>query len=181
MRKIDPVHSYKILSCFDKVLEIQNGKMPIPRTLEFFISNKCNHSCIGCHSKSLHKDKVEFLDIKKAKEVLDEAKEFGVKGIEISGGGEPLLHPDIIEFVEYTNEKGLKSGLLTNGTVFNKDNIESLVKNLLFIRIAFEAPDKQSYKKIHGVDDFDKLIENIGNLIEVRRKTKSKVTIGTKC
>ena len=139
MGKIDPVHSYKILSCFDKILDIQNGKMPIPRTLEFFISNKCNHSCIGCHSKSLHKSKVEFLDIKKGCEVLDEAKEFGIKGIEISGGGEPLLHPDIVEFVEYANSKGLKSGLLTNGTVFNKDNIESLVKNLLFIRIALTA------------------------------------------
>lgn len=178
--QINPVSHYKILSCYDKITEALSGKMPIPRTLELFISNVCNHKCLGCHSKSLHASKHKFLELKKLRPLIDEAAEMGIKGIEISGGGEPLLHPDVLEIVTYIKRKGLKTGLLTNGSCVTDEGIKVLVDNLLFIRVAFEGSNKNTYKTIHGVDDLDKVIRNVEKIVEVKRKSNSKITIGLK-
>jgi len=178
--QLNPVSHYKILSCYDKITQVLKGEMPIPRTLEFFISNVCNHKCVGCHSKTLHASKHKFLEAKKIKEVIDEAKKLGIKGIELSGGGEPLLHPDILDIITYINEQGLKVGLLTNGSVITDKSVATLIDNLLFIRVAFEGADSESYKLIHGVDHFDTIVKNVGKLVEAKEKKKSKITIGLK-
>jgi len=179
MTNLKPIGSYKILSCYEKIKTILKGNMPIPRTLEFFISDRCNHNCPGCHSKSLHHSKYDFLNVKIAKRVVDEAAKMGVEGIEISGGGEPLMHPNIIDFIEFIHSKKIKCGLFTNGTLITNKMLPALSK-LLFIRFALDSGLPSTYKETHGVDQFFKLIENIQKIVDYKKKNKSIVTIGAK-
>jgi radical SAM protein with 4Fe4S-binding SPASM domain len=170
-RTIDktPIGAMKILSCYREIQRIAEGKMPVPRTLEFFLSNACNHFCAGCHSRELHKDEVRFLDYESLRRTIVDASKLGIEGIEISGGGEPLMYPELEPAIALMRSHGLKVGMFTNGTLFNKGLAEFLVDNLLFIRVALDASTRESYKKRHGVDDFDSLKEGIGYLVEAKR------------
>lgn len=165
-----PIGAMKILSCYREIQQILAGKMPVPRTMEFFLSNVCNHACTGCHSRYLHKDKNKFLDFDVLKEVVTDFAELGVEGVEISGGGEPLMYPQIIPALAFMRSKGLKVGMFSNGTLITDELIEFLVQNLLFLRIAFDAATPETYKKIHGRDDFERLIDNLKKLIGYRSK-----------
>lgn len=174
-----PITGFKILSTYKEIKNILRGNIVPPRTVEFFISNICNHNCIGCHSKELHETKIPFLKFETAKKVIDECAIMGVEGIELSGGGCPMLYPKIVELARYINEKRLKVGLITNGIPFTKKNIE-ILRYLLWIRIALDAGTRETYAKVHGKDDFFKLIENIKMIVDYKRKYNLKVTIGLK-
>jgi radical SAM protein with 4Fe4S-binding SPASM domain len=51
----------------------------------------------------------------------------------------------------------------------------------LFIRIAYDASTRETYKKVHRVDDFQKLIETIKLLVEHKENNKKvKTLIGLK-
>ncbi len=165
-----PIGATKILSCYQEIKQILAGKMPVPRTMEFFLSNVCNHACAGCHSRYMHKNDVQFLDFDTMKEVVSDFAELGVEGVEISGGGEPLMYPQIIPAIAFMRSKGLKVGVFSNGTLLTPEISEFLVQNLLFLRIAFDAGTRETYKKIHGRDDFGCLQENLRTLVDIRSK-----------
>lgn len=178
--EINPFVPFKILSCYEKIDQILRGKMPVPQTLELFVSDRCNHSCVGCHSKMLHNLSNDFLDFKLIKRLFREVSVLGVRGIEISGGGEPLMHPEIINIVKCATKNKMKVGVLTNGTLLNGKMIDEFLKDLLFIRISFDATDGDLYRRIHSRDDLDKVLKNIKRLIAERKRTKSPITIGLK-
>jgi len=163
-----PIGAMKILSCYKEVKEILEGKMPAPRTMELHLSNVCNHACVGCHSHHQHQSQHKFLDFDKMKEIVTQLADLGVEGVEISGGGEPLMYPQIIPAIAFMRSKGLKVGIFSNGTLLNEELSEFLVQNLLFLRIAFDAATKETYKKIHGKDMFDQLQENLRTLVQKR-------------
>lgn len=173
-----PIGAMKILSCYQEVKQILDGKMPVPRTMEFFLSNACNHACTGCHSRHLHRSKHRFLDFKKLKEVVSDFAELGGEGVEISGGGEPLLYPHLVPAVAFMRSKGLKVGIFSNGTLLDRELSEFLMGNLLFLRIAFDAATRETYRKIHGCDEFETLKENLKVLAKF--KSEDGATVGAK-
>jgi radical SAM protein with 4Fe4S-binding SPASM domain len=173
-----PIGAMKILSCYHEVQQILAGKMPVPRTMEFFLSNVCNHACAGCHSRYMHKSEDQFLDFDTLKDVVADFAELGVEGVEISGGGEPLMYPQIIQAIAFMRGKGLKVGMFSNGTLLTDELSEFLVQNLLFLRIAFDAGTPETYKKIHGRDDFEKLIKNLKAVVRYKSKAGGKGKVG---
>ncbi len=53
------------------------------------------------------------------KKIADESGPHGAY-LRISGGGEPMLHPQATELLVYAKSKGCKIGLITNGSLFNE-------------------------------------------------------------
>lgn len=173
-----PIGAMKILSCYREVKQILDGGMPVPRTLEFFLSNACNHACGGCHSRHLHRLKHKFIDFEKLKEIVSDFAELGGEGIEISGGGEPLLYPQLIPAVAFMRSKGLKVGIFSNGTLLDRKLSKFLMENLLFLRVAFDAATRETYRKMHGRDEFEKLKKNMKQLMKFRKDGGA--TVGAK-
>ena len=179
MVEIYPIEQMKVLSYYNEIKDIFKGNIPVPRTVEIFISDDCNHKCVGCHSSMLHEEHIGKLNIKVVKKVIRELSTLGVEGIEISGGGEPLLHPNIVEFMECVNEK-MVGGMITNGTVITEKIGDSIVENLRFVRIALDAGSKDVYEKIHRVNHFKILKNNIRYIVKRKQELKSNITIGLK-
>lgn len=175
-----PLAKLKILSCYHEIKKILNDEIPVPRCIKIFPSEVCNHKCKGCHSIILHNKKFPFLDLKLYKRLVDEWAELGVQGINFGGGGEPLMHPNIQEMIEYAGKKGIAIGMLTNGTLLKNGVIDPILKYNVFIRIGIDAATHRIYKKQHGVDQFNLLINNIKKIVERRKELKSKTTIGLK-
>lgn len=78
------------------------------------ITNQCNLQCSFCSKSTRKKQSLkadEFLHI------LDKVKAW-TDYIYLHVKGEPLLHPDIIFFLEEAEKRNLKVNLTTNGTLF---------------------------------------------------------------
>ena len=75
----------------------------------------CNLKCPYCSvARRTKHGRIPYEVVKKYVESL---MPFGLKAVIITGGGEPLLYPDMDRLLMWLNVKGLKIGLITNGTV----------------------------------------------------------------
>lgn len=120
------------------------------------ITSKCNLSCEFCYN-SEGESSLTLEDMAEIESKYPSAHLFEI------GGGEPLLHKDIIPITEYLAEKGKTVNIVTNGTVLNKDFLKLAEKyaSQLEIEVSLHASNPQLFKEITGKNMFDKVIENI--------------------
>ena len=88
-------------------------------------TSKCNLSCYGCYRRN-NPDGHKPLDAIKADlEVFKRLRK--ADGISIAGG-DPLLHPDIVEIVRLIRSDGLKPIVNTNGIALDRNLLHELKK-----------------------------------------------------
>ena len=95
--------------------------------------------------------------------VIDRLIGMGAKNIMLSGG-EPCLHFDLIPMIQHVADKGLKVGLVTNGTIMNNELIKCLSVNDVVVQISIDAMDSDNYILSRGIDRLQQAVENIGLL-----------------
>lgn len=83
-----------------------------PYRMDLALTYRCNNACPHCYVAR----STDYPEMSTAswKAVLDRVWEVGVPHVCFTGG-EATLHPDLIELVAHAEEKGLVTGLLTNG------------------------------------------------------------------
>ena len=115
--KTNKYSDFKIFHVAGKVNSFLENTITAPIYVRIKPINLCNHGCFFCaystgfrvkdggeedhiHS-GMHEDMKEDDKIPKEKmlEILHDLYKIGVKAITYSGGGEPLMHPDIVEFI----------------------------------------------------------------------------------
>jgi len=170
----------KLMYHTDKINEFLNNGYTTPVMWELDLTYNCNHNCIGCYDFGAggRISNVKNLDLKTVKNHIDQIYDLGAKSICLTGGGEPLLYKDITDIIIYIKNKGLDVSLTTNGSLLNKNNIPIILENCTWVRISLDAGCRETFEKIHGVDDFDNIVKNIYNLSSFKNKIKSKCTIG---
>lgn len=111
--------------------------------LTFKITNECNLNCSYCFEKQHPKTGV--LDNNQIINTLIEIKElnFTINRLSIYGG-EPLLYPDIIDFIlkSYTNilqQKPKEIFIYTNGTIFNEQIKMLITKYNPIVQISLDG------------------------------------------
>ncbi|KPL00703.1 MAG: hypothetical protein AMJ90_07845 [candidate division Zixibacteria bacterium SM23_73_2] len=92
------------------------------------ITDRCNLHCKGCYRKEFEGHK-PLEQIKE--EILFLKKWRNCDNISIAGG-EPLIHPQINEIVEFIFRNKMKSFILTNGITLNEPTLLDLKKSHLF-------------------------------------------------
>lgn len=161
-----------LISAWEKVQVILEGKIPTPEVVEIFPSNFCNYHCPHCRFRLVHGPTTSFMEFETISKLLYELKGKQTKFIELSGGGEPLLHPNIEEIIELLISLDLRVGLITNGSVLiNNDQLVSkLLKCCNWIRFSVDGFAKETYQKVHGLDDFDinLLFDTISKFVQKR-------------
>lgn len=123
----------KLLKHLDKLKLIQDGKPPSPVMAHISLINACNLTCSFCCFAN--RDLSEKLSKEKVKQALNSFKKIGVTGVEFTGGGEPTIHPDFHEIVQYAHELGFKLGLCTNGKLLGTRIGKEIVKLFSWIRL----------------------------------------------
>lgn len=82
-------------------------------TITIETSRICNLRCRYCFLASGIKTQDE-LKTGEILDVIDQGADLGAMSVTILGGGETLLHPDIMEIVSYIRKKKLMQVLFTN-------------------------------------------------------------------
>ena len=88
-----------------------------PVFLELHPSNVCDHQCIWC--RYMHGGGMLSLEFMLA--LIEKYPK--VKGIRITGGGEPLTNRYTIDFVERCGKAGIATGIETNGSLLDDRSI----------------------------------------------------------
>lgn len=127
------VFPYKIFKNNDVVESLNNG-MVRPTHLQVIPTNKCNLSCGFCSCKD--RDRRAEVGYGSLCRSLSTMAAMGAKSITITGGGEPLMYPDICSLIDYCDTIGIKTGLVTNGLLLERVPGECLSK-LTWCRVSF--------------------------------------------
>lgn len=83
------------------------------------ISNFCNLTCSYCPhpTQSRLKGNMSFSTFV---DVVELAIQCGQKDLFLNNFGEPLLHPEIFEFISYAQTKGIECNFITNGILLDE-------------------------------------------------------------
>ncbi|OGS22790.1 MAG: hypothetical protein A2252_10720 [Elusimicrobia bacterium RIFOXYA2_FULL_39_19] len=131
------------------------------------ITSKCNLKCTICPRRSFkscdeHMTRDLFLKI---------AREFGLfKMVDLTGWGEPLLHPDIFEFIKKAKDKKCIVKFTTNGQALDEAKTQKLVElGVDWMAFSVDGATEETYKKIRGAS-LEKLLNNIERLNYFKEK-----------
>lgn len=125
-------------------------------------SNVCNHSCIWCRYVRNN----EMLSLDSMIDLLERYPK--IKGMTITGGGEPLTNKQIFEFILECRRREIETGLFTNGSLFDQRGIDIIGDNCQFCRISLDAATPETHAKTHQSRDFERIIWNIRKLGETK-------------
>jgi len=167
---------YKIYYYIKDVEKIMDGEYVPPVSCEIDPSNRCQLACSFCMYQKWRKEELVDLDFEIYVGLLSDLKKDGTKSVTFTGGGEPLVHPNFNRMAYIARNMGFDIGLVTNGVALDKVK-EDLLSEFIFIRVSLDAASSEVYKAVKGVDYFDRVRQNIENLIS-RRKGIEKPTIG---
>jgi len=149
-------------------------KFPSKITLE--ITNRCNFQCTHCHRNAINSRRVTGeMKLDLFNKIVDEISKHRGSILKIGGWGEPSMHPDIAEMLNYCSAKKVRTFLFTNGTIFDKVSIDEIMKWEGFvIEVSLDGSDHASYSKIRVGGNYKKLLNNISQVYEARKKLKKR-------
>jgi molybdenum cofactor biosynthesis enzyme MoaA len=103
-------------------------------------------------------------------EIVDDLIAMGVKAVTFSGGGEPLIYPQIAATVHRLAVGGIKIGSLTNGVALRGEVAEAFAEHATWVRVSIGAADGESYAKSRRVPAafFDQVIDNVRNFVRLK-------------
>ena len=162
----------------DHVKKTLSNTKPTAINFEIDLTNGCNHRCSFCQWGSWIQTNRATLKSQIVIKTLPELINYGTKAITWTGGGEPTVHKDFLSLLNLSYRLGLDNGLLTNGSLLKKPHDKQLLKQLVFLRISMAGGNREAYKKVQGRDDFDLVINNLTRIGKLKKKIKSKTTLG---
>jgi MoaA/NifB/PqqE/SkfB family radical SAM enzyme len=175
MQKSNPYSSLKIFAHPEKVQAIEAGERTAPIYIRLKPTNVCNHHCYYCSyaddALGLRDDVQpgDFIAWDKLQEIIGDMGDMGVKAVTLSGGGEPLAYPWIVEAMRSIADKGIDLSIITNGQLLDRERAEQL-RRAKWVRISFDAATAKVYEDIRGLRAgmFASVCDNIGRFAKLK-------------
>lgn len=157
----------------DYGLRPEASEYPMMLVLSFVYP--CNADCPHCpYTNSNIRDEyrdVPFMPESTFKKIADESGLYGAY-LRISGGGEPMLHPQATPLLVYAKSVGCRIGLITNGSKFTERNSRALLEaGVDMIEFSVDACDEETYKVVRKRLKWDVLLRNVRRMLEMRDAT----------
>jgi radical SAM protein with 4Fe4S-binding SPASM domain len=134
------------------------------------ITDICPMACLHCSGSCGIRGKYQ-LTLEQIKKIINDINNLNGKVLEISGG-EPLMHPHLIEIINYATKKDLECVLYTSGVIMNKDG-RRIPMNLEFAKKLRDVGLTKVVFSLHGATQwtheyisqvsgsFEKIIDSI--------------------
>jgi len=138
------------------------------------ITQSCNLTCRHCYTESSPSlpitDGMQMADWRR---VMEEAGEIGCRRIQFIGG-EPTVHPGLVELIEHAKELGFKfCEVFTNATLISDELIETFKRHRVRVASSFYSHDPGTHDRITAQEgSFEKTVEGIEKLVRNRIPTR---------
>lgn len=141
----------------------------LPRSLYLETTNRCDSECQTCVRTFRTLEPAADLTLSRVKEIV--AQFPALDRVVLHGIGEPLLNREIFDIVAYL--KGRVPLVL-----FNSDAISLTARRagrliesgLDEYRVSMDAATRATYRCIRGVDQFDRVVDNVRRLMQIARE-----------
>jgi organic radical activating enzyme len=129
--------THKLMHHLDHLQKMAAGEIVAPLHVSIWPTIRCQFRCEYCCCKDEDHDQpdLRWRDFITA---IDALAARGAMAVEFSGGGEPLLWPQICEGITYARDKGMKVSLITNGLILS-DIPEEILKKIAWIRVSLQS------------------------------------------
>ncbi|MEW6263518.1 MAG: radical SAM protein [Thermodesulfobacteriota bacterium] len=146
-----------------------------PLHLDVDTNFTCNLRCVMCPLgvegfPVAYEEK--HLDFELYRRVIATGAPKGLASVRLGLTGEPLLRPDIIEFVRLARTAGLVDiMLITNGQLLTPPISRSLIDaGLTRLMVSLDAVRPETYRRIRRGGSLDRVVRNIMTFLELRRR-----------
>ena len=121
-----------------------------PLQCSLYVTDRCNLDCSYCTEYDNSRPHPSLDDLKKW---IRKIRKLGTMRIALVGG-EPLVHPNIVELVRYCRELGFATSLTTNGFLLTRKLLAELEDaGLQVMQISVDRMTESNHKKVVQ-DDF---------------------------
>lgn len=156
---------------------LRPGAAEYPMMLVLSFVYPCNALCPHCPytNSNIRKEyrDAPFMSERIFKKIADESGPHGAY-LRISGGGEPMLHPQATELFVYAKKIGCRIGLITNGSLFDEVNSRALLTaGVDMIEFSVDACDPDTYAVVRKGLDWDVLCESVRRMVALRNELRS--------
>ncbi|MBI4300558.1 MAG: radical SAM protein [Chloroflexi bacterium] len=144
------------LAGFYRDYHFNGGTMPSPSTLYLNITSRCNSRCVYCEigrkTDTLAPSGPE-LSTERLLQLVAEMAEWGIRLL-VLGGGEPMVRPDIFEFLDACRQHGINVSLATNGLTIARlshDRLEQLKATTSNVQVSLDSVAPEKHDALRGV------------------------------
>lgn len=151
----------RVASCF-----FRSSIEPPYRKALLQVTERCNLHCVHCFlSATNHGEQIAIQAIGEI--IIPRLKQCRVTRVTITGG-EPFVHPDIIEIARLLTEADIRVGICTNGTLINYHQMEILAAlGNVHVNVSLDGFRPESHNKFRGSPiAFERTTETIKQLGE---------------
>ncbi|MGE5528338.1 MAG: alpha/beta fold hydrolase [Patescibacteria group bacterium] len=142
-----------------------------PAIANIEITTCCNLGCRFCARSRLRK-RNEHMPLQRFRDIL--ALLPNTYKIVLVGLGEPLLHPQLIELIQFAKAQKRKVGLVTNGMLLHAELSRRLLEaGLDAITFSIDGFDAESSKNVRQGTDFELVIRNIKGFLALSSDTRA--------
>jgi cyclic pyranopterin phosphate synthase len=130
-----------------------------PISVIFDATRLCNERCVMCN---IWRTKSDDMTLSQIEEKAEGLKKAGVGYVFIQGG-EPTLRSDLTGIVDVFLKNGIKPTIDTNGILLTDRIVEELAGRKCNVAVSLDTLDRETFKYIRGVDQFEAVKANIEN------------------
>ena len=104
--------------------------------------------------------------------------EVGVKGVIVTGGGEPTVYKYLAQGLQYIRSSGLDLGMNTNGSLLRGSVIDAILDaDPKYLKAMINAGSNETQRLSTGIPNFEKIILNLQETLIRKREKRAKTDI----
>lgn len=136
----------------------------------FYLTAMCNLACRHCWISPVTRGNGQAeraLDLRLLRSVVEQAKPMGLIGVKLTGG-EPLIHPKIVEILDYLKSRDLAVQIETNGTACSRETAEAIARlDSPSVAVSLDGDDAETHEWMRGkAGCFAETLRGIMNLVD---------------
>ena len=151
-----------------------------PEVISIETTNNCNARCWFCPTHKASRKK-GFMEFELFKHIIDELapNAESLKSVALFMDGEPTLHPELLRFIRYASDAGIRNMYLSsNMEYFTPELVDSLFEtdlkgSLQYIMCSLDGTSEKVHKKNRVGVNFNTALSNTLYLLKKRDMEKS--------
>tara|TARA_B100002003_G_C14095687_1_gene527036 strand:+ start:333 stop:1349 length:1017 start_codon:yes stop_codon:yes gene_type:complete len=161
-----------------------------PNKICIELTNRCNLNCPFClvgqqdQKESVDHDSIERemsgMDMELCKKIITSARDFGLKEVNLTFQGEPLMfkRTNFIKLVKFIKQNGLKAIVYTNGLLLDRDYSRKIVKaGLDEFRFSVDGITQDVYALNRVGGKYSQVYQNMKDTVQVAQEERSAINI----